>query len=125
VPRPELDWAAAQPIGTWELPEFHVEKLVTSSNLIRMENGDEPLPHLRAVASPGHTPGHFAYHIGGTDGPLLFSGDAAKNELELMSGNADMTLDADESRRSIDRLRDGPAARRPSRAGSRRSRRAP
>ncbi|HET6502983.1 MAG TPA: MBL fold metallo-hydrolase [Amycolatopsis sp.] len=105
VPRPELDWAAVQPIGTWELPEFHVEKLLTANNVVRIEDGDEPLPDLKAIATPGHTPGHFAYQIGSTTGPLLFSGDAAKNQLELISGVADMTLDAEESRRSIETLR--------------------
>jgi glyoxylase-like metal-dependent hydrolase (beta-lactamase superfamily II) len=106
VPRRELEWAAAQPIGTWELPEFHVEKLAQGQNVLRIDDGDEPLPGVRAIATPGHTPGHFAYHVDGTDGPLLFSGDAVKNELELMTGDADMTLDAAVSRRSIDKVRE-------------------
>jgi N-acyl homoserine lactone hydrolase len=106
VPRPELEWAAAQPIGTWELPEFHVEKLAGAGNVHRIDDGDEPLPGLRAAATPGHTPGHFAYHVTGTDGPLLFAGDAVKNELELMTGDADMTLDDGESRRSIEKVRE-------------------
>jgi N-acyl homoserine lactone hydrolase len=105
VPREELAWAEAQPVGTWELPEFHVEKLATGDNVTRIDEGELPLPGLRAIATPGHTPGHFAYHVEGVEGPLLFSGDAAKNQLELMTGDADMTLDADESRRSIDKLR--------------------
>jgi N-acyl homoserine lactone hydrolase len=106
VPRHELEWAAAQPIGTWELPEFHVEKLAQGHNVLRIDDGDEPLPGVRAIATPGHTPGHFAYHVDGTDGPLLFSGDAVKNQLELMTGDADMTLDAAVSRRSIEKVRE-------------------
>jgi N-acyl homoserine lactone hydrolase len=106
VPRHELEWAAAQPIGTWELPEFHVEKLAQGPNVLRIDDGDEPLPGVRAIATPGHTPGHFAYHVDGTNGPLLFSGDAVKNELELTTGDADMTLDAAVSRRSIEKVRE-------------------
>ncbi|MCI2422335.1 MBL fold metallo-hydrolase [Saccharopolyspora sp. K220] len=106
VPRPELEWAAVQPVGTWELPEFHVEKLVTAENVVRIEDGAEPLRDVRAIATPGHTPGHFAYRIAGSEGPLLFSGDAVKNEAELLSGDADMTLYAEASRRSIAKIRE-------------------
>jgi glyoxylase-like metal-dependent hydrolase (beta-lactamase superfamily II) len=106
VPRPELEWAAAQPVGTWELPELHVEKLATAANVIRIEDGEEPLPQVRAIATPGHTPGHFAYRIAGSEGPLVFSGDAVKNEVELLTGHADMTLDAQASRASIEMIRE-------------------
>jgi N-acyl homoserine lactone hydrolase len=62
VPRPELEWAAEQPVGTWELPEFHVDFLNRSERVERVEDGAEPLPEFFALATPGHTPGHFAYH---------------------------------------------------------------
>lgn len=106
VPRPELEWAVRQPPGTWELPEFHVEKLATLPNVVRIDDGAEPLPSLTAIATPGHTPGHFAYRAAGPGGPMLFSGDAVKNEAELMTGRADMTLDASASRSSIAKIRD-------------------
>jgi glyoxylase-like metal-dependent hydrolase (beta-lactamase superfamily II) len=106
VPRPELEWAAAQPIGTWELPEFHVQALDADKNVVRIEDDDEPLPQIRAIATPGHTPGHFAYRVPSPGGPLVFSGDAVKNELELLTGQADMTLDAEASRRSIEMIRE-------------------
>jgi len=106
VPRPDLEWAAAQPIGTWELPEFHVERLAATDHVLRVEDGGEPLPQVHAVATPGHTPGHFAYHVATSDGPVLFAGDAVKNEYELMTGDTDMTLDAAESRRSIMKVRE-------------------
>ena len=105
VPRPDLEWAAAQPVGTWELPEFHVEALAKAEHVLRVEDGGEPLPQVHAVATPGHTPGHFAYHVATSNGPVLFAGDAVKNQYELMTGDADMTLDAAESRRSIAKVR--------------------
>jgi glyoxylase-like metal-dependent hydrolase (beta-lactamase superfamily II) len=37
---------------------------------------------------------------------VLFAGDAVKNEYELTTGDPDMTLDAGESRRSIEKVRD-------------------
>ncbi|GAA0930482.1 MBL fold metallo-hydrolase [Pseudonocardia zijingensis] len=106
VPRPDLEWAAAQPIGTWELPEYHVEELARAEHVLRAEDGGEPLPDVHAIATPGHTPGHFAYRVATTDGPVIFAGDAVKNEYELRTGEVDMTLDAAESRRSIEKVRD-------------------
>jgi N-acyl homoserine lactone hydrolase len=106
VPRPDLEWAATQPIGTWELPEFHVERLAAADHVLRIEDGGEPLAQMHAVATPGHTPGHFAYHVATSDGPMLFAGDAVKNQYELMTGDTDMTLDATESRRSVEKVRD-------------------
>jgi N-acyl homoserine lactone hydrolase len=106
VPRPDLEWAAAQPVGTWELPEFHVEELARAEHVLRAEDGGEPLPDVHAIATPGHTPGHFAYRVATTDGPVIFAGDAVKNEHELRTGDADMTLDAAQSRRSIEKVRD-------------------
>ncbi|GAA5003702.1 MBL fold metallo-hydrolase [Actinopolymorpha pittospori] len=106
VPRPELEWAAAQPVGTWELPEFHVAELARAANVTRIEDGDEPLPRVRAIATPGHTPGHFSYQVAGTEGPLVFGGDAVKNEVELLTAQADMTLDPAQSSLSIKKIRD-------------------
>jgi N-acyl homoserine lactone hydrolase len=106
VSRPELEWAAAQPVGTWELPELHVGYLETSDRVVRVEDGDEPLPEFVAIATPGHTPGHFAYGAALAGGRrAIFAGDAIKNEVELVSGAADMTLDADVSRASIEKIR--------------------
>jgi N-acyl homoserine lactone hydrolase len=105
VPRPELEWAVEQPVGTWELPEFHVDFLSQSDRVERIDDGAEPLPGFFALATPGHTPGHFAYHAEVEGGRAIFAGDAVKNETELMSGVADMTLDPDLSRASIETIR--------------------
>jgi glyoxylase-like metal-dependent hydrolase (beta-lactamase superfamily II) len=40
----------------------------------------------------------------GGEAPVLFSGDAAKNRAELLSMAVDMTMDAAESRRSLERI---------------------
>jgi N-acyl homoserine lactone hydrolase len=106
VSRAELEWATRQPAGTWELPELHVEYLDSSDRVVRVEDGDEPLPGFVAIATPGHTPGHFAYLASLASGRrAVFAGDAIKNEVELVSGAADMTLDANVSRASIEAIR--------------------
>jgi N-acyl homoserine lactone hydrolase len=105
VPHHDLEWAASQPVGTWHIPEFHVEKLDSDQRVMRISEGDGFLPGLRAVATPGHTPGHLSYIARGRSADLIFTGDAAKNQAELMTGQVDMTLDAAASRASIQRLR--------------------
>jgi N-acyl homoserine lactone hydrolase len=113
VPNDDLEWAASQPVGTWHIPEFHVDKLYSDRRAVRIREGDEFLPGLRAVATPGHTPGHLGYVARGRRGDLIFAGDAAKNQAELMTGRVDMTLDAAASRASIRRLRELAAKDRP------------
>lgn len=41
----------------------------------RVVEGDEALPGIRAVATPGHSPGHTAWHVADGDGQLLVLGD--------------------------------------------------
>ncbi len=105
VPDEDLEWALGQPVGTWHIPEFHVEKLGGDPRVVRIRDGDEFLPGLRAMATPGHTPGHLSYVARGERDSLIFTGDAVKNQAELMTEKVDMTLDLAESRASIRRVR--------------------
>ena len=110
IPEADLDWALDQPIGTWALPEFHVEKLGHDRRALKVQDGDEVLPGIRAVGTPGHTPGHIAYVVRGEKGGLIFAGDAVKNQAELMTEQVDMTLDLEKSKISVRRVRDITAA---------------
>jgi N-acyl homoserine lactone hydrolase len=105
VPNDDLEWALNQPVGTWHIPEFHVEKLDSDQRVIRIREGDEFLPGLRAIATPGHTPGHLSYIAQGKRADLIFAGDAVKNQAELMTGRVDMTLDLVSSTASVRYLR--------------------
>ncbi len=49
-----------------------------AGRLVRMRDGDEPVPGLRVLATPGHTPGHISLELAGDDG-LLITGDAITN----------------------------------------------
>lgn len=42
----------------------------------RFADGDEVLPGIRAVMTPGHTPGHMSFAIGTPDTGLFVTGDA-------------------------------------------------
>src|SRR5262245_16216895 len=89
----ELAWASRQPPGFNPLPELYVRELASSERVRRIAYGDEFLPGLKALASPGHTPGHLLFFLTGNEVPLLFTGDAAKNRAELLPGNVDSSED--------------------------------
>ena len=97
----ELDWAVREPVGSGAVPELYVEALESSPQLRRVAAGDEALPGLVAHATPGHTPGSLVFVLSGRSHDIVFSGDAAKNRAELISGEADLTMDAAVSRQSI------------------------
>ncbi|HEY0660816.1 MAG TPA: MBL fold metallo-hydrolase [Lysobacter sp.] len=98
----ELAWALEQGAGFNPLPELYVRELSCSPRVRRIEGGQEFLPGLHAIAAPGHTPGHLIFLLTATSPPFLFSGDAAKNRAELLSRQADSTVDLEASQSSLD-----------------------
>lgn len=98
----ELAWAAAQPPGFNPLPELYVQELSRSPKVRRIEAGEEFLPGLTAIAAPGHTPGSLVFLLTGTPTPMLFSGDAAKNRAELLSGLVDATANMADGQASLE-----------------------
>src|SRR5690606_18445536 len=70
----------------------------------RLEAGREFLPGMSAVAAPGHTPGHLVFYLAGTEHPVLFTGDAAKNRAELLSMDVRDTYDRPTSVGSLETI---------------------
>jgi N-acyl homoserine lactone hydrolase len=100
----EIEWARRQPPGFNPLPELYVRELATSPRVKRIADGERFLPGLRAIAAPGHTPGHLLFMLEGNAVPVLFTGDAAKNRAELLSRDVDSTGDRAASQASIERI---------------------
>jgi glyoxylase-like metal-dependent hydrolase (beta-lactamase superfamily II) len=100
----ELAWASRQPPGFNPLPELYVRELATAERVRRIAYGDEFLPGLKALASPGHTPGHLLFYLSTNAVPLLFTGDAAKNRAELLSGHVDSSEDFATSEATLDTI---------------------
>jgi len=100
----ELEWAVAQKPGFNPLAELHVRELASIDRVQRLRGGQTFLGRFEAVEVPGHTPGHLAYYFSWNAQYLLFTGDAAKNRAELLSQNVAMTLDAEQSARSIETI---------------------
>ncbi|HET6500687.1 MAG TPA: MBL fold metallo-hydrolase [Amycolatopsis sp.] len=101
----ELEWAARTGAAFMPLPELYAADLATGPRTNRIERDGEFLPGIEAFAAPGHTPGCLVYRATGEHGPILFTGDAAKNRAELLSGAVDMSLDRAASGSSIERIR--------------------
>ncbi len=102
----ELTWASAQPPGFNPLPELYVRELTRSANVRQIEDADSFLPDMTAIASPGHTPGHLLFYVEQPGQNILFTGDAAKNRAELLSGTVNDTYDAPTSEDTLKHIWD-------------------
>jgi N-acyl homoserine lactone hydrolase len=99
----EVEWASSVGPAFMPLPELYAQDLAANSRT-RLVFPGEVLPGITAVAAPGHTPGSTVFRVDGRDGPVLFTGDAAKNRAELLSGDVDMTLSHVDSKRTVYRI---------------------
>jgi N-acyl homoserine lactone hydrolase len=100
----ELTWSLKEPWGVTPVPELYVKELNTWPTLARVKAGAEAMPGISTHLAPGHTPGCLVYVLEGPDHDVVFTGDAAKNRAELVSGDTDMTYDPAVSRASIDMI---------------------
>ena len=101
IGKDEIEWAAAQPPRFDPLPELYVDALDADPRVRRVTAGEEFLPGLRALSAPGHTPGSLIFHLTANDVPVIFTGDAAKNRAELISGRVDSSMDEQASAASL------------------------
>lgn len=97
----EMEWALNEPWGETPVPELYVRTLDGWATCDKVADGAQVFPGMRAHIAPGHTPGCLVYHWQTPERDILFTGDAAKNRAELVSGDTDMTYDAAISRASI------------------------
>jgi glyoxylase-like metal-dependent hydrolase (beta-lactamase superfamily II) len=97
----ELEWAEHEPPSFTPLAELYAADLRTNPRARHVERDGEILPGIEAIAAPGHTPGSLIYRVAGAEHPVLFTGDAAKNNAELLSCVADMSGDHQVSSASL------------------------
>jgi glyoxylase-like metal-dependent hydrolase (beta-lactamase superfamily II) len=101
IGRIDLEWALNEPPGGWQVPELYIKELSQSNQLRTVQHLEEVLPGITVHHVAGHSPGHVAFILEEADKCIIFAGDAAKNRTELLSKQADMTLDARLSEQSI------------------------
>lgn len=100
----ELAWSVKEPWGRTPVPELYVRELERWPTVITVADGAEAMPGITAHLAPGHTPGCLVYVLAGAERDIIFTGDAAKNRAELVSGTTDMTYDPAVSRQSIEMM---------------------
>ena len=100
----ELAWSLKVPWGETPVPELYMRELNTWPTLHTATEGEEVFPGITAHLAPGHTPGCLVFVLHADERDVIFSGDAAKNRAELVSGTTDMTYDAAVSMASIDMI---------------------
>ncbi len=98
----ELQWSLTVPWGETPVPELYVRELQSWPTLKTAAEGEEVFPGITAHLAPGHTPGCLLFVLHTPERDVIFTGDAAKNRAELVSGTTDMTYDAAVSKKSID-----------------------
>lgn len=97
----ELAWSLLEPWGETPVPELYVRELKNWPTLHTAADGEQVFPGITAHLAPGHTPGHLIFVLRTAERDVIFTGDAAKNCAELVSGTTDMTYDAAVSKASI------------------------
>lgn len=102
IGRAELEWALGLPSVQAHVPELYVRELSICSRLRLVEDRVEVLPNITAHLTPGHTPGHMTYAVNNGEIDLVFAIDVAKNKAELISRKADLTVNAEQSKQSIE-----------------------
>ncbi|HZP75947.1 MAG TPA: MBL fold metallo-hydrolase [Pseudolabrys sp.] len=100
----ELAWSLTVPWGETPVPELYVRELERWPTLHRAAEGEEVFPGITAHLAPGHTPGSLVFVLHGAERDVIFTGDAAKNRAELVSGTTDMTYDPAISKASIEMI---------------------
>lgn len=98
----ELEWSLKEPWGETPVPELYMRELKSWPTLHTCAEGEEVFPGITAHLAPGHTPGCLVFVLHTADRDVIFTGDAAKNRAELVSGTTDMTYDAAVSKASIE-----------------------
>lgn len=98
----------------WEYANLTDEYAVNKSSLMFLhayrrrlieKDGEEIIPGINAIYTPGHTPGCVSYIIDVKGEKWVIAGDAIKNRGELLSGNVEMTADSRVSYESIQKVK--------------------
>lgn len=98
----------------WEYANLTTEAAVQQASLSLLhayprrliEDGEEVLPGVTAMLTPGHTPGGISYVVDVNGENWIITGDAVKNRGELLYGDLDMSSAAQDSAESIRRVRE-------------------
>lgn len=66
--------------------------------ILQIGDGDEVLPGIRAVSTPGHTPGHMSYAVGTPEAGVFVTGDFVTSEASVFRPELGTATDSDPER---------------------------
>jgi glyoxylase-like metal-dependent hydrolase (beta-lactamase superfamily II) len=75
-----------------------------TGKVVAFEPGAQVMPGVRAVATPGHTPGHSSYEISSGDDKLLYLGDVAHHSI-ISVQRPDWTITFDGDAKAAEAMR--------------------
>ncbi|MCI1945208.1 N-acyl homoserine lactonase family protein [Clostridium luticellarii] len=101
----ETEWKYATTEEDIFTTEESVKYLRDRKKIIISEDGDEVYPGMKAVFTPGHTPGGMSLVLEADGEKWIIAGDAVKNRVELLREKVDMSLNNEQSRQSICRIK--------------------
>ena len=83
-----------------------IKNLVPNKDrLVMVKDGQEILPGIQAMATPGHTVGHMSYMLTSGAKSLCFTGDIAHHTLLLRNPKLEVVFDTDSKQASATRIR--------------------
>lgn len=100
----ELEYAQGHPDDIL-YPEGIARSLRETGRVNLIESDGEFLPGIYGFHTPGHTPGCLSVRVLCKDRPFVLAGDAIKNLAELVTGQAEMSLDEARSAESMRLIR--------------------
>ena len=105
VSKPE--WEYANSAGHDLFVEEPAVRLIRESGRLRqVEDGEEIVPGITAMFTPGHTPGSCSYLLHQDSGEVwVLAGDAAKNRGELFTEEVQMSMDPAATQNSLRRIK--------------------
>lgn len=86
-------------------PLESVQYLKNDRKIRFVEDGEEIISGVRAIWTPGHTPGHMSLAVETEEGLLVLAGDAVKNRSELELEYSDQYVDQAASAASIRKIK--------------------
>jgi glyoxylase-like metal-dependent hydrolase (beta-lactamase superfamily II) len=102
----ELAYAEANCHRDLAVPDEFLNPLKQTGRLRVLTGEEEVLPGVRVLETPGHTPGSISLLIADGGKPkCVLAGDSVKNLAELRTGAVAMSLDPEQSRNSITKIR--------------------
>lgn len=99
------EWEYAHRTRDEWTPLESVKYLESCRSVRLLEDEEEIYPGMRAIATPGHTPGHMSLAIDTPQGVLVLAGDAVKNRSELELEYSDQYVDEKASAASIKKIK--------------------